>query len=84
LLLPLLPRRAGLQPSREAAYRSAEGMSESQRAKQLILLPLSLLNFIFRVFRPKIACQAPKPLKPLKQNKIELAFSSPQSAILNI
>src|SRR5882724_3263418 len=37
LLLPLLPRRAGLQPSREAPYRSAEGMSEAPRAKQLIL-----------------------------------------------
>jgi hypothetical protein len=29
---------------------------------------------IFRVFGPKIACQAPKPPKLLKQRKIELAY----------
>jgi hypothetical protein len=33
---------------------------------------LFLLLFFFVVFRPEIACQAPKALKPLKQKKIEL------------
>jgi hypothetical protein len=35
-------------------------------------LPLPV--FIFCVFSPEIACQAPKPPKSLKQNKIQLAF----------
>jgi hypothetical protein len=38
------------------------------------LMPLLLpLNFIFRVFSPKIACQAPEPPKHHKPKKIELA-----------
>ena len=52
--------------------------------KRLILLPLPLPVFIFRVFRPKNACQAPKPRNCHKQNKIELAFSFLQPAILKI
>jgi hypothetical protein len=44
-----------------------------------LFLPLHLplffaFAFSFRVFSPKIVCQAPKPLKPNKQNKIELAY----------
>jgi hypothetical protein len=31
--------------------------------------------FIFPRFLPKIACQDPKPSNPMKQNKIELAYS---------
>src|SRR6266852_5306482 len=74
-------------PSREAAYRSAEGWSEAQRAKRLILplflLLFLLLHFFFRVFRLKIACQVPKPPNPLKQKEIELARYPTQTAILN-
>jgi hypothetical protein len=59
--LPLCPeqrRRAGAKP----------------QAKRLIQLPLSLPFFFFFKFSPKIACQAPKPLKPLKKQELALAF----------
>jgi hypothetical protein len=38
----------------------------------------------FAIFSQEIACQAPKPPKRLKQNKIELAFSFAPFAILDI
>jgi len=38
------------------------------------LLLFVAFAFIFRVFSPKIACQAPKPPNPMKKKKIELAF----------
>jgi hypothetical protein len=31
-------------------------------------------QFIFRIFRPKIACQAPKRPNPIKQKEIDLAL----------
>jgi hypothetical protein len=37
-------------------------------------IAVAFAQFIFRVFRPKNACQVPKPSKCHKQNKIELAF----------
>ena len=42
--------------------------------KLMILLLLFCPDFIFHVFRPKNACQVPKPSKYNKQNKIEFAF----------
>jgi hypothetical protein len=54
--------------------RSAEGPSVVQREKQLILLPLLSPLFFFAIFRPKIACQAPKPPNPLPTNNIRVAF----------
>jgi hypothetical protein len=52
-----------------------EGVSALPKAgaKRLISLPLFLPYFSFRVFRPKIACQAPTPPKPLKPKETELA-----------
>ena len=44
------------------------------RSADPITLMISRNTISFRVFRPKNACQAPKPPKPLKQNKIELAY----------
>jgi hypothetical protein len=38
------------------------------------LLLFLALAFIFFKFLPKIACQAPKPPKSLKQKEIKLAF----------
>jgi hypothetical protein len=73
--------RAGLQPSVQPAakrrYRSAEGSSEARRTKRLII-PFVFFTYtntqlFFCVFRPKNACQAPKPPNSLKQKKIELA-----------
>jgi hypothetical protein len=49
-------------------------LKATSRATQLILLPLSTTSFFFCRFRPKIACQASKPPKSLKQSKIDLAF----------
>jgi hypothetical protein len=37
-------------------------------------LAFALLFIFIRIFRPKIACQAPKSPKPFKQKKIELAY----------
>jgi hypothetical protein len=71
LLLPLGLER-GFSPAStqtaKRAYRSAEGWSE---ATDYCLC--FCLFFIFCVFSPKNACQAPKPPNSLKQNKIELA-----------
>jgi hypothetical protein len=44
------------------------------RTKHLILLPLLVQFISFLVFRPKIACQAPKPSNPLPTNNIRVAF----------
>jgi hypothetical protein len=58
----------------EELKSSAEGGSKARSAKRLILLPLFSPSFFFCECSPKIACQAPKPSKPHKQNKIDLAF----------
>jgi hypothetical protein len=58
-------------PAAVAVARSRTQTKESTEATHSIAFLLQL--FSFRVFRPKIACQAPKPPKPLKRNKIELA-----------
>jgi hypothetical protein len=42
--------------------------------KRLIPLLLSLPLFLIFIFRPKIACQAPKPLNPLSINNIRVAY----------
>jgi hypothetical protein len=63
-----------VKPSRKTAYHSAEGRSEARRAKRPIIAFVFAVAFIFPIFRPKIACQAPKPPNPNKQNKIELAY----------
>jgi hypothetical protein len=42
--------------------------------KHLNRLRLTYPIFLFRVFRPEIACQALKPPKSNKPDKIELAF----------
>jgi hypothetical protein len=69
--------------SSEAARRALSPPSAVAVASVLVFLvvilegdPLLFVSFaiIFRVFRPKIACQVPKPSKSHKQNKIELAF----------
>jgi hypothetical protein len=41
--------------------------------KPLIPLSLQPMQFIFRIFRPKIACQAPKRPNSIKRKEIELA-----------
>jgi hypothetical protein len=47
---------------------------EVRLQKRLILMPLLLLLFSFRIFCPKIACQAPKSLNPKPSNNIHVAF----------
>jgi hypothetical protein len=81
----LLLGRAALQlqpaskAGREAAYYSTEGQSEAEgEATDLLPLPLFFAfvfpsSFIFRVFSPRIACQAPKRPNSLKQKEIDLA-----------
>jgi hypothetical protein len=56
--------------SRAAAYHPAEGRSKSSKAEVTDFIALA---FFFRIFCQEIACQAPTPSKPHKQNKIELA-----------
>jgi hypothetical protein len=46
-----------------------------ERSRTTDLTYFLILAFIFRIFSPKIACQAPKPPKPLKSKEIELEFS---------
>jgi hypothetical protein len=38
------------------------------------LLLFVAFAFIFRVFSPKFACQAPKPLKPFPDSDIHVAY----------
>jgi hypothetical protein len=54
-------------------FRSAEGRSEAAgEATDLIAFAFALVFFL--QFRPKIACQAPKPPKSLKKQELALAF----------
>jgi hypothetical protein len=56
-------------------YREVEVSSESFRSEVLAgLAGPGTSNFIFCVFSPKIACQAPKPLNPLHNSNIHLAY----------
>jgi hypothetical protein len=43
----------------------------ARRAKRLVIAFAFAVEFSFRVFSPKIACQAPKPPKPHKAKGIE-------------
>jgi hypothetical protein len=56
-----------------SGLHSAEDWSEARRAKRLIIAFAFAVEFIFRVFSPKIACQPPKPSKHHKAKEIELA-----------
>jgi hypothetical protein len=59
-----------------------------ERAKRLniafVFAVVLALAFFFCVFSPKNACQAQKPPNSLKQKKIELQVSYPQTAIIKI
>jgi hypothetical protein len=68
--VPHLPstRRLTQKPHSEAHTGTRR-----ETPKHLILLRLFCRYFSSCVFRPKIACQAPEPPKPNKQNEIELA-----------
>jgi hypothetical protein len=70
-------QRSGGTPA--FAFPLAVAFLLSSRGDLLLFLPV--VN-IFRVFSPKIACQAPELPKLNKQNKIELHVSSTQTAIL--
>jgi hypothetical protein len=75
VLLPQTKRTQPKEPSISTEAPHAFVSSTAENAKNhLIPLPLRSPQFIFRIFRPKSACQAPNPPNPLKQNKIELAF----------
>ena len=65
-----------LPPKRESIPQGAKTWKKykSDPPITFILLLLHHPKNIFFIFSPKIACQAPKPSKPNKQNKIELAF----------
>jgi hypothetical protein len=75
--LPLLLGRAGASArhlkQRRRRYRSAEGWSEAV-GKATDLIAFVFAVFFFCVFSPKIACQAPKPSKPVNHKEIHLAF----------
>lgn len=69
------PQPVWLCPPGSKALRSAKARCKSEaieRGKRMISLPLHLQLFIFRVFRPKIACQVPKGSKPLPTNNIRI------------
>jgi hypothetical protein len=61
-------------PKNPLSHRRAFVASGVGGDKLMILLPLPLQLFSFAIFGPKIACQAPKQLNSLKQNKIEVAI----------
>jgi hypothetical protein len=48
-------------------------------------LPLFVgVTTFFFIFRPKIACQAPKPLNPLSHNNIRMKLSYAPAVIIEI
>jgi hypothetical protein len=58
----------------DSALSHVEGPERSPTGEATDLLPFAFaVDFFFRVFSPKIACQAPKPPKPHKAKRIELA-----------
>jgi hypothetical protein len=75
-LPPRLPVEAwGFSPTKNPAPE--KGFSPGPSACPRNPLPFQYLQppqIIFLVFRPKIACQAPKPPKSLNPNQIDLAF----------
>jgi hypothetical protein len=62
------------QPKKNQSFWGAakETLGRSERNRYFAVV--SAIAIIFRVFRPKIACQAPKAPKRLKQKKINMAM----------